>query len=618
MTDAPEHPTYDYNSLLDRWFAVYDTHYRSADILPQVGFEVRHYTSVWEDRPSGGQPPDPPPPGNAIGLEDLRKVAIEGSSSIFPTKRSGDGEYRSMPLAGRVDLMRRLEPEEEDVEPVPNPNPQLLTALSDSPLLPGTTQLPMSPVIPPRSPHLGTVPLPHQTPFLTRSESLPMFPVHQPSPQGPAQHQQLFQHSRQPSPLLQPVQYAQQDALSTPQTVHQQALHGFASPPRSVQPGLPADQQYASPSSLSAYPQATRQYASLSQPVQSQSESQPQLQQYALPATQHETASTQSIQYIQPTYERSDVPLAQQTYHEPTTFHSVHSTQLYESVSSSQPEPPPSPPRPASPPKVNWNPAIEPPPNTQPPVSAFPSDTYFPNVWDKAPSKLHDQTFQPGSTGAEPGGVFFRPPPTPEIPRDLRKQGHYRNVTGDDGMGMSPSPDRSKVKSVFPWEEKPRQMPERTFPDYDAPPPELFSNPESTPSPPAVSLTPIQSASPPQTPLPRGLPRSLAFTNAWDNVPSIQKYAERLVRPAMPLPALAPAFDAEEWNKTRGGRSWEERSEANSRDGDDEDDGSDDNAEHRRWTQVSDREEEHSPGGTVRVRSRRDSNSVSASYGTKG
>ena len=81
---------------------------------------------------------------------------------------------------------------------------------------------------------------------------------------------------------------------------------------------------------------------------------------------------------------------------------------------------------------------------------------------------------------------------------------------------------------------------------------------------------------------------------------------------------LAPAFDAEEWNKTRGGRSWEERSEANSRGGDDEDDGSDDNAEHRRWTQVSDREEEHSPGGTVRVRSRRDSNSVSASYGTKG
>lgn len=250
------------------------------------------------------------------------------------------------------------------------------------------------------------------------------------------------------------------------------------------------------------------------------------------------------------------------------------------------------------------------------------------NKWDNPPSKQNDQSFQlnpsatsPSAIPAAESGVFFRPPPTPEIPEELRQQGHYRRVTGEDPAGAAPSPDRKQVKNVFPWEEKPRPLPARKFPDYDAPEPEKFEkSPESGSGSSQADGDGKEERSPPRLPLSpsQGLPFSLTYPNAWDTVPSIQRYAERLVRPPAPAP-LAPAFDSEEWKRTRGGRSWEERSEANSRDGDDEDDGDEADEkgeEHRKWTEVNDHEDGHtvSPGGTARARTRRDSSSVSASY----
>ncbi|CAK5264483.1 unnamed protein product [Mycena citricolor] len=256
-------------------------------------------------------------------------------------------------------------------------------------------------------------------------------------------------------------------------------------------------------------------------------------------------------------------------------------------------------PRPASPPMVAWNPALEPPP-TAPPTSAFPSDTYFPNIWDQP--VVHQQHYRQGPRAASPppdSGAFFQPPPPPEIPEVLRQQGHYREVTGGE-QGISPtSPDRTKVKSVFPWEEKPRKMPGRVFPAADAPSPSMFtSSGTDSPSTPESSVASLP-RSQPLSPL-GGLPATLAYVNAWDTVPSIQKYASRLVRPSQST-SLAPAFDSDEWRK---GKSWEDRVEASSMDGDDEDTSGDDD------------ESLDDAQSSTPMRSR--ASSISATYSIKG
>ncbi|KAJ7161391.1 glycosyltransferase family 8 protein [Mycena crocata] len=270
------------------------------------------------------------------------------------------------------------------------------------------------------------------------------------------------------------------------------------------------------------------------------------------------------------------------------------------------------PPRPASPPMLIWNPATEPPPTTVPSASAFPSETYFPNIWDQPPNQQHHRQGPRRASPPPDSGAFFQPPPPSEIPETLRRQGHYRQVTGDEELGATPSPDRAKVKHVFPWEEKPRQMPGRVFPSSDAPSPSLFMSP-SPGTPESVSQPRSQQLSPLH-----GLPATLTYANAWDTVPSIQKYASRLVRPPQSPVPLAPAFEGD---RHRKGRSWEDRTEASSMDGDDEDDGDDDDdsldgRQRGRGAPDGDSDRETTKSSTT-VRSRSGS-SISATYSIKG
>ena len=121
-------------------------------------------------------------------------------------------------------------------------------------------------------------------------------------------------------------------------------------------------------------------------------------------------------------------------------------------------------------------------------------------------------------------------------------------------------------------------MPARIFPDSDAPPPSLFLSPSSqsqtsTTTVPSTPETKGQPRAMQLSPL-YGLPSSFNYGNAWDNIPSIQKYASRLVRAPPPPPPLAPAFE----DSHRKGRrkSLDERAEMSSQDGDDEDNADDD------------------------------------------
>ena len=248
---------------------------------------------------------------------------------------------------------------------------------------------------------------------------------------------------------------------------------------------------------------------------------------------------------------------------------------------------------PVSPLVVAWSPTVEPPPKAQPVLSSVLPDPYYPNIWDKAPSKLHDATHQylesryadasvsTGDSGTSTPSPFYRPPLPGGIPESLIREGHYLNVTGPTTeREPSPTPDRSKVAPIFPWEEKPRILPGRVFPSTDTPPPgdflaqnigspvTLFNG--DLPGLPSLGFGAHRSP-------PVNIPVSLAYKNAWDIEPNIQKYASKLARPEQNATRNSRSFQNEEWRKHEKDKFslWQVKEEETSMDGDDEDDSDD-------------------------------------------
>ncbi|KAF9225436.1 nucleotide-diphospho-sugar transferase [Gyrodon lividus] len=461
-TLSTQQPAYDYGSLVDRWYNVYDRHYRSQSAVLDPEFETRRYTSAWNEQ-NITESDTSVVTGGALGLEELRRLALEGMGSlgIIPAHRAhGEGEYRSMPLEGRFDLVRprtRAEKKEQSAEDVPEPSPA-------------------------------------EVPVKTSIAEIST-----------------------PEP-------------STP--VGQIASHPSGSPVR---------------------------WITLPTPGVDELPSAPHTRLMSLPPT--------PLHYVPAPYE----PLL-------TTRETGAQTSSPHPQRRSPGE------RPSSPPLLTWNAAVEPPPRSAPPPSSFPTDTYFPNVWDRTrPStrprpndQLNSSSMSTSSLSSETSVTTVEPtspakpqptphalfslPPAPEIPEVLLRQGHYRNVTGQDGG--SPTPDRTKVKRIFPWEERPRHAPGRMFPDEEAPPPAaIFMQ-----TPPPVSATPESKAalrSPMPSPL-VGFPPSFQSHHLWDGGSFNQRYANKFTRPAPSPSPLAPAFG-------NASKKHLERSDTNSQDGDVED-----------------------------------------------
>lgn len=517
-TPPPPPQAYDYDSLVDRWYNVYDTHYRSQALVPepQIDFEVQKYVSAWDEQTdtragmidasvsasSSATPADRRDGegearvfGAPLGLEDLRRLAVEGMGGGGGGVE-GEGQYMSLPLDGRVDLMRPLQVEEQgrkqdqdqvedQVEvgpagPVPSTPVSRQRELGGSEVGGGAGGIDGSP------PRLGTMPTPGPdelppTPYL-RGQSLPPTPV-----PPPGWHKQKHDQPS-PSAFPSPVGHLQPHDIPQPQLSHQ------PQPPHQPQP--------------------------------------------------------------QERPEHQRIP---------------------------------------SPPLLSWNPSIDPPPNITPLPSAFPSDTYFPNAWDRSSRSVQlasDDPYQPSMTDqrSQDSVGFFEVPPPTEIPSELLRQGHYRNVTGphSDESPSTPSPDRAKVKRVFPWEEKPRHLPGRVFPGSQSPPPGMIfmESPkvEVLPPPSAaeaeVPTTPEKHSQIYTTPSPLnfGFQPNLTYANAWDTVPQITKYANRLVRPApWPQSPLALAVPFEEGGGQRR-KSWDDQVGISS-DADDEGDADEDGTE---------------------------------------
>lgn len=187
-----------------------------------------------------------------------------------------------------------------------------------------------------------------------------------------------------------------------------------------------------------------------------------------------------------------------------------------------------------SPPKVSWDPTREPPPvggGSSEYQMRTPVDAYYVNAWDQAGQpKGKSAFFEASNRNASQGKTMAR----------LQKEHYFDNLGSD-------RPDPSLVKAVFPWErEAGVSRSSRIFPDEDPvsvvpgskrldasleagslSPGETISAGHSTVlgagSTASISSTTTsghQAFSPSASPL-KGLPPSLNYTNAWDQVGAI-------------------------------------------------------------------------------------------------
>lgn len=680
----PKAPAYNYDSLVDRWFDVYDRHYRSEESAQHANFEFSRYDSAWDFGSGFGaemaRPPPGPPPGGALGLDDLRKIAVEGinsyNASAQQPQRPSIGEYRSMPLEGRVDLMRpRKEPAQEEGEAEggndhggdqggdQNLTPKQAFRVLEGGALPRMETLPTPlPREVPGAPYHGPLSLP---------PSGASTPYQYPPPGQDQSH--LPQHFSQPqtyddsewqdSDFQQ--RYLQQYGAAPQDPSYFQLVAGIPGQPgampghwspqgdrrfwsqvaqqhrRESEQSDADDQDDSTPwqpswkAQDSARPRGTslqteRGHHHHHHHHRSQGEPQQHSPSERLPHAHHRDAPRQSGQqspsvfphhintrvghqsprgvhsprghrspkghhsprgHHTPPQTRHSPPLPvhqpgpQQAHHSHPLHQPAHQQQ-HQHQPSHQHHDQPHPPRPVSPPKVAWNPAIEPPPKTPPPTSAFPMDTYFPNVWDQAPSQEHDATHQsfPPHLVSHQSETFFNPPPPAEIPEQLLREGQYSNVIGrpaessPGSPSAHPAPDPTKLHAIFPWEEKPRPMPRRVFPISDSPPPiaNFVEEPRPVRQPPRPRLASQSHVPPPSAGLPLNL--NLAYQNAWDTVPSIQHYATKLVRPHHSIHQPPPPDHDVGWRKwdEERERVYQEKQDASSMDGDDEDEGDDD------------------------------------------
>ncbi|KAH9937297.1 uncharacterized protein B0H18DRAFT_969981 [Fomitopsis serialis] len=562
---------YNFDSLVDRWFDVYDRYYRSDAPTARAEFEVRRYASVWDENGRDELGAELPPitlsgtathPGGTLGLEDLRRIAVEGmsnmGSSVADTESAVQvGEYRSMPLGGRVDLMR----------PKPQPRPQTQTWDEhtgtgeghrndrDRDLTP--TQEDGGGDGPRMHTHLLLAPTRFRLHLISRADRR-----RQPCRTLPKVNSGRVQRVLNTAPRSRTAHDSQRQQWQ-PEPEHQGTHHHH----RQHQHQQPFRHQPPSPQNSS-----------------------PEHEPIPMPSVYHRHSPRHSPGHSP---QHHSPP-----YHQPQ--HHPHAHQHHQHHEHR------SPPRPSS-----------------PPINAFPTDTYFPNVWDQSPSRQHDAAHQAFPSPPVPyvpaphSDAFFRPPPPSRVPEQLLLQGQYSNVFGQAppaGPGSPPAqpvPDPTKVQAVFPWEQKPQHTPKRVFPVSDVPlattkyieneamsssatqAEEEALTPEGSPEAVAGSPGQIRPALHVQAPTPPtiGLPGHLTYANAWDTVPSIQKYASKLVRPHHQYPFQhvpyqstgSPRRRSAQWTDDDAWRRMEKerervaqaRQDASSMDGDDEDEGDD-------------------------------------------
>lgn len=150
-----------------------------------------------------------------------------------------------------------------------------------------------------------------------------------------------------------------------------------------------------------------------------------------------------------------------------------------------------------TPPKLTWDPATSSPPrNSSDLQMREPITSHYDNIWDSANKKQQKARFEPPSA-------------YPNVPSSTHDW--YKEV-------MQKKPDPSAIRPVFPWE-KPLPTPTPPSPSKKA----------TQQAPPATRQFPSsRSSSPPNEP--SAFAAGPSFTNAWDAIPGINRYAKSLAR----------------------------------------------------------------------------------------
>ncbi|KAF7347673.1 hypothetical protein MVEN_01524400 [Mycena venus] len=549
QTESGPLQAYDYNALVDRWFAVYDKYYRAEPAVSENEFEVKRYISAWDEQTGTGSEliSGSMMSGTALGLEDLRKIAIQGMptggvSAIAPSdsSRPREGEYLRLPLEGRVDLMRPQKQVQEVVEEKVEERVEEKAEKKVEEPQPQQALIRVTCLLQDGKPFRPRVQTKCRTALGFRQFLFPQLRsrMHPDNATPRPRSSTNITNKLRPQPRIH----------SDNATTRSRSSTHITSKLR-LQPRMQSDKATTRPRS------STHITSKLRLQPRMQSDKATTRPRSSINITSSINTTTRN--HPNSTMSPLDPPLLlclfgiQRPIHR-QRLNLLHLPFLPKRISLISG---------ISPKRAN---TIIPKARADPPL---------------LPILMH----------------FSSRPRLQRSPESLRRQGHYRQVTGEEELGVTPSPDRSKVKHVFPWEEKPRQMPGRVFPASDAPSPSQFMSPVVPGTPESVS----QPKSQPLSPL-YGLPATLTYANAWDSSP-VQ---------------LQPAFDGDRYRK----RNWEDRTEASSMDGDDEDDGDEDDESlddpnRSRSVPDTDSDRETTKSSTT-VRSR--GSSISASYSIKG
>ena len=521
--------------------------------MTEADYEAKRYESAWDTATFestailDSHPTPTVSVAVAYDLSQLRQVAIEGGGWSKPVA-TGEGEYRSMPLEGRVSLMRPEKPQVQVYDPAKDTSDAYQEDQSQS--RQETTEEE------PRPPGREGLPSYLYRPPVRKSEPQPPsnWPParrhHHPYPHHDSLHQPHHQpNDRPPHPHPHPPHYPHPHSYSQLPQENKSSSTNKEQPPNPVLLYVPApypEPQSNEPPTSEGQQQGGSQHHHLHHQEEYRSPSPPLITWNPAreppphdppPPTAWDDLSHQHYSNVW------DMPVSRQyrapyhlyspTYAEPTAHH--HSQWSPPSQRSPQTHYAPTY---GSPPSWHWDghgrrsQPKELDRGQQPPLKqqehrqqerpevlgGYPSLVQLPRmVWQHAKDLHHhhhhheqhqqqeqqfphiehrpQQSEQPQSHGhrvhsfydePRPDGFFHGPLPA-SIPTRLLKEGHYDNVLADN-----PRPDYKKVKPVFPWETPQRPRSFRVFPDWDPKPPALATPPR----PPPVSLPPVGASSP--------------------------------------------------------------------------------------------------------------------------
>ena len=511
--------SYAYGALVDRWFAVYDRHYRPPIPMTEAEYQAKRYESAWDTatfEPTAILELHPTATVSVVAgydLSQLRQVAIEGTDPVA----ASEGEYRSMPLEGRVSLMRPEKSQVQAYDPAKDSpdayqgdqSQSQQETVEEEPRPPGREGLPSYLYRPPA--RKSEPQSPSNWPPAPRNHESRQHqdPRHQPHHQfnGQPSHPHPHPHSyfqlpqdnilssadqkQPPDPMLLyvPAPYPELQSNEPPTPENQQQQRGSQHhhhhqeeyrspspplitwnpaqepPPHDPPPSTAWDVSKQHYSNVWDMP-VSRQYRApyhLYSPTYAEPRQRSPQTHYApthgSPSSWYWDGHGRHSQRKESEYGQQE-PLKQQE-------HKQQDTPEILGVSSSF----------AQSPRMVWqHPLYHHHDHHKQQQQQFPHIEHQSQEYEQPQSHgYHVHSFY---DEPRPDGFFHAPPPA-SIPNRLLKEGHYDNVMADN-----PHPDYKKVRPVFPWETPQRPRSSRVFPDWDPKPPALATPPR----PPPVSL----------------------------------------------------------------------------------------------------------------------------------